>query len=167
MGQTPDCCCKRAEIRHLLSTSADSVTCTSGGRARTIRFSMDASQLQITPIRNPTPQTLRQTPARCLPTPWPRCPEGGAGKPSYEKYAECPAGWTPQSSSSAGSGRSDLDVCVQRKSDCGANLKQGGGQAGFSCIASMPRPLRSKPYNFQIRNSQTGLVETHWFSLKK
>ena len=99
--------------------------------------------------------------------PWPTCPEGGAGKPSYEKYAECPAGWTPQSSSSTGSGRSELDVCVQRKSDCGANLKQGGRQAGFSCIASMPRPVRSKPYNFQIRNSQTDQVETHWFSLKK
>ncbi len=62
LGQIPDCCCKRAEIRHLFSTSADSVTCTSGGRARTIRFSMGASQLQITPIRNTPPQTLRQTP---------------------------------------------------------------------------------------------------------
>jgi IS66 C-terminal element len=29
---------------------------------------MDASQLQITPIRNPPPQTLRQTPSRCSPT---------------------------------------------------------------------------------------------------
>ena len=99
--------------------------------------------------------------------PWPTCPEGGAGKPSYEKYADCPAGWTPQSSSSTGSGRSELDVCVQRRSDCGAKLKQGAGLTGLSCIASMPRPLRTKPYNFQIRNSQTNQVETHWFSLKK
>ena len=99
--------------------------------------------------------------------PWPTCPEGGAGKPSYEKYAECPAGWIAQSSFSTGSGRNEFDLCVQRKSDCGASLKQGGGQAGFSCISSIRRPLRSKPYNYQIRNSQTDLVETHWFSLKK
>jgi hypothetical protein len=99
--------------------------------------------------------------------PWPTCPEGGADKPSYEKYAECPAGWTPQSSASTGSGRSELDVCVQRRSDCGSNLKQGAGLIGLSCIASRPRALRSKPYNFQIRNSQTNQIETHWFSLQK
>lgn len=26
---------------------------------------------------------------------WPTCPEGGAGSPGYERYAECPTGWTP------------------------------------------------------------------------
>jgi hypothetical protein len=99
--------------------------------------------------------------------PWPTCPEGGAGKPSYEKYEDCPDGWTAQTSSSTGSGHRELDVCVQRRSDCRMNLKQGISPTGLSCIASMPRPLRTKPYNFQIRNSQTNQVETHWFSLKK
>lgn len=35
---------------------------------------------------------------------WPTCPEGGAGKPGYEKYAECPAGWTPAADDVGGSG---------------------------------------------------------------
>lgn len=99
--------------------------------------------------------------------PWPTCPEGGAGKPSYEKYENCPAGWSAQASSSTGSSRSELDVCVQRRSDCGVKSKQGAGVTGISCIASMPRPLRDKPYNFQVRNSQSNQIETHWFSLKK
>jgi hypothetical protein len=99
--------------------------------------------------------------------PWPTCPEGGAGKPGYAKYEECPSGWTPQASSSTGSGRSELDLCVQRRSDCSAHIKQGAGLQGLSCISSMPRPMRTKPYNFQITNSQTNQVETHWFSLKK
>lgn len=99
--------------------------------------------------------------------PWPTCPEGGAGKPSYQKYEDCPSGWTPQSSTATGSNRGELDVCVQHKSDCVAAVSRGDGVAGNSCISSMPRPLRTKPYNFQIRNSQTDQVETHWFSLKK
>ena len=99
--------------------------------------------------------------------PWPHCPEGGASKPSYEKYDDCPSGWSPQASSSTGSGNGELNICVQRRSDCGAKLKQGAGLAGLSCIASIPRPLRTKPYNFQIRSSQTNQVEMHWFSLKR
>ena len=99
--------------------------------------------------------------------PWPTCPEGGAGKPSYEKYEDCPTGWTPQASSTTTTGRSELDVCVQRKSDCRETIARGDGVAGHSCFASMPRPLRTKPYKFQIRNRQTNQVETHWFSLKK
>lgn len=99
--------------------------------------------------------------------PWPTCPEGGTGKPNYERYADCPAGWTPLSSSSTGTGRNTLNVCVQRRDGCGAELRKSVRQTGSSCIVSMPRPLRTEPYNFQIRNSQSNQVETHWFSLKK
>ena len=98
--------------------------------------------------------------------PWPTCPEGGAGKPNYEKYEDCPAGWSPQASSSTGSGNGEPNLCVQRRSGCGTGLKRPGF-ASVSCIASMPRALRTRPFNFQITNSQTNQVEPHWFSLKK
>jgi hypothetical protein len=99
--------------------------------------------------------------------PWPICPEGGVGKPSHQKYEDCPSGWTAQSSTNARSHGRELDVCVQRKSDCSAIIARGDGVASPSCITSMPRSVRTKPFNFQIRNSQTNQVETHWFSLKK
>jgi hypothetical protein len=99
--------------------------------------------------------------------PWPTCAEGGTGEPGYEKYGDCPAGWNAHSSTATILSNDERDVCVRRKSDCEAKLRQGAGVTGVSCIASMPRPLRAKPYNFQIRNSQTNRVETHWFSLQK
>lgn len=99
--------------------------------------------------------------------PWPTCPEGGTGNPAYQKFEDCPAGWRAQASSSTSSGNREFDICVQRASTCDVGRYRSRDVSGSTCIATMPRPLRLKPYNFQIRNSQTNLVETHWFSLKK
>jgi hypothetical protein len=99
--------------------------------------------------------------------PWPTCPEGGAGQPSYEKYEDCPVGWVPQASPSNTSLNGEENICVQARNECDPNLRHNGRLTDLACTVSMPRQLRAKPYNFQITNSQTNEIETFWFSLTK
>ncbi len=93
---------------------------------------------------------------------WPTCPEAGTGRPGYEAYDECPAGWNiGYSNQDHGSGRPDL--CVQVRSTCPSGF---GGREDCQQIVSMPRPMREEPYYFDIRHDD-GNVTRHWFNLRR
>jgi hypothetical protein len=94
---------------------------------------------------------------------WPVCTSAGTGSPGYEQYDDCPGGWTASvigSGSTSGvistGSNGGQHVCQkQTQSFFGCN-----GNAGFSgvayghldanCIQTIPRPLRSEPYYFDI-----------------
>jgi hypothetical protein len=119
---------------------------------------------------------------------WPICPEGGAGEPGYEKYADCPAGWRP----TAGENQRDQSFSGE-ESRCTRKVvtrKGGHGSSGFSgdgrtestadgatrvysgnspCEYTeyKPRALRSEQYYFDIRDEATGQPNRVWFNLRK
>ncbi len=119
---------------------------------------------------------------------WPTCPEGGADKPGYEKYAECPAGWTPTTGDDGrGQGFSrEQSQCARKVTTC----KGGRSSSGFSgrsrtektadgvtrvfsrnnaCVFTefRQRPRRSDPYYFDIRGGATDRSDRFWFNLQK
>jgi hypothetical protein len=120
---------------------------------------------------------------------WPTCPEGGAGKPGYDRYADCPSGWTPSAAEvDSDHVSSDLSRCRRIVSQCGRGATQsredgvdgrvGNGadnEAGItrayseddhgSCIETMARPLRDKPYFFDIKGQNRSGSIRQYFSL--
>ncbi|RWL92545.1 MAG: hypothetical protein EOR68_26190 [Mesorhizobium sp.] len=91
---------------------------------------------------------------------WPTCPEAGAGPPGYEKYADCPAGWSVGYSEVGHGMRSEPDLCVQKgRNTCSR-------REGCSDTISMPRPSRGDPYYFDI-SAKDGSVSRHWFNLRR
>jgi len=117
---------------------------------------------------------------------WPTCPEGGAGKPGYEPYEQCPVGWTPstepQGGDNAASG--ELSRCSRTIEQCGWSDRDDGGRQGeagaggdISRIYSgdetcqytefMARPRREKPYFFDITGKEGSQSSRHYFSLGK
>lgn len=99
---------------------------------------------------------------------WPACPEGGAGKPGYERYADCPEGWTPASNPNADHGGRELSYCVRRNA-CGDDrwFTQFRNRDICGDTEYMPRPVRSDPYYFEIRDSRSGTIVRHWFDLRR
>lgn len=93
---------------------------------------------------------------------WPTCPEAGTGRPGYEAYDECPAGWTV-GSSNQDHGGARPDLCLQVRNTCPSGF---GGRDGCEQTVTMSRPLRQDPYYFDIRH-EGGKVSRHWFSLKR
>jgi hypothetical protein len=116
---------------------------------------------------------------------WPTCPEGGAGKPGYEPYADCPVGWT---ATAGGDGNGDLSRqefsrCMRQVTSCegvsrwsrfsdnGSSVTAGDiirhylGENSCSYTEYQDRPRRSDPYFFDIRDQTTGKDERHWFAL--
>ena len=94
---------------------------------------------------------------------WPSCPEAGTGKPGYEKYEECPAGWSTGYTEFGMGGRSEPDICTQTTNTCGARF---GGRDGCTQTVSMPRPVRDDPYYFDIEHDDGGSTR-RWFNLRK
>ncbi|WP_108610516.1 hypothetical protein [Aminobacter sp. MSH1] len=93
---------------------------------------------------------------------WPTCPEAGTGKPAYEAYEECPAGWNiGYSNQDHGGGQPDL--CMQVRNTCPSGF---GGRGDCQQTVTMPRPLREDPYYFDVRDDD-GNVTRHWFSLRR
>ncbi|MCO5073820.1 MAG: hypothetical protein M9944_21715 [Rhizobiaceae bacterium] len=93
---------------------------------------------------------------------WPTCPEAGTGKPGYEAYDECPAGWSDGSShQDRGGGRDDL--CVQVRNICPSGF---GRRDGCEQTVTAPRPIRDDPYYFDI-SADDGKVTRGWFNLHK
>jgi len=116
---------------------------------------------------------------------WPTCPEGGAGSPGYERYEECPSGWTPAN------GNEGRSLFATEKSQCTRTINQcRGGQRFFgsstgghrettengvtrvfsganSCSFKeyTARPLRTDPYYFDIKDDQSGQSSRFWFNL--
>jgi hypothetical protein len=93
---------------------------------------------------------------------WPTCPEAGTGKPGYEAYDDCPAGWNV-GSSDQDHGDGNGDLCIQVRNTCHSGY---GGRDGCRETATMPRPLREDPYYFDIR-ADDGNVNRHWFNLRR
>lgn len=93
---------------------------------------------------------------------WPTCPEAGTGKPGYEAYGDCPAGWNiGYSDQEHGGGQPD--ICVQVRNTCPSG---SGGRDDCQQTVTIPRPLREEPYYFDIRHHD-GNVTRHWFSLRR
>ena len=93
---------------------------------------------------------------------WPTCPEAGTGRPGYEAYEECPAGWNVGSSNQDHGGR-QRDLCVQVRNSCPNGFR---GRDGCNETITMPRPMREDPHYFDIRHDD-GNVTRHWFNLRK
>jgi hypothetical protein len=94
---------------------------------------------------------------------WPTCPEAGTGKPGYERYAECPAGWSVGYNDSEHGTRGEPNRCAQVRDAC--RSRHGSRQDDCRQTDSMARPLREAPYYFDIRD-ENGPVTRHWFSLQ-
>lgn len=90
---------------------------------------------------------------------WPTCPEAGTGNPGYEKYADCPAGWTVGYSEVGHASRSEPDLCVRPSGHCGR-------RGGCSETVSMARPVREDPYYFDIPAAGAPAIR-HWFNLRR
>lgn len=93
---------------------------------------------------------------------WPICTAAGTGKPHYERYDDCPAGYTPSSSNNGEHSSGELNQCSRPKHTCGG---WGGGHDG-SCsdVETIARPLKSKPYYFDIPQ-KAGPAQRFWFDL--
>ncbi|WP_104827093.1 hypothetical protein [Rhizobium sp. NXC24] len=117
---------------------------------------------------------------------WPTCPEGGAGKPGFERYADCPAGWVPtEADQDFNHGRSDeLSRCMRTVNACKAKAFQRYRDDGRTQITKdgvtrvysdsssceyreyTARPLRDQPYYFDIESSGKETTERHYFDLR-
>lgn len=118
---------------------------------------------------------------------WPTCPEGGASKPGYERYADCRAGWTPTAGENirAPAG-GDQAWCMRAVNQCNAGERFDGWWNGgttqitpdgstriFSrtntCfyIEYTARPLRNNPYYVDIRDGASGESSRFWFNLEQ
>nr|WP_281722389.1 hypothetical protein [Nitrosomonas nitrosa] len=93
---------------------------------------------------------------------WPTCPEAGTGRPGYEAFGDCPAGWNVGYSNQEHGG-GQPDQCVQVRNTC-----PSGFRASDDCqqTVTIPRPLREDPYYFDIRHDD-GLATRHWFNLRR
>lgn len=115
---------------------------------------------------------------------WPTCPEGGASKPGYEPFEQCPAGWTPSAEPQGGDNASsgELSRCSRTVEQCGWGGGNGGGEQGQAGTGSdvtriysgenscqytefMARPRREKPYFFDITGEEGRASSRHYFSL--
>jgi len=115
---------------------------------------------------------------------WPTCPEGGAGKPGFEMFEDCPSGWTPTDDGRNGTYSTGLSRCTRTGSDCRkgrpfekANdgrlvaVEQGGitrvYRDHWRCeyVDSMPRPRREKPYYFDVVDEATTSASRVYFDL--
>lgn len=99
---------------------------------------------------------------------WPTCPEGGSGAPGYERFAECPGGYTIGYSQDRNGFNREPDRCVKTVNVCQGNQRHFQSyDRQQSCIqtTTIARPVRSEPYYFDIQNDTTGAAERHWFEL--
>ena len=94
---------------------------------------------------------------------WPTCPEAGTGRPGYERYDECPAGWNVGYSEHDRGGRQEADLCIQVRNTCSGRFDW---RDDCQQTVSMPRPLRENPYYFDIEHDDGGSTR-HWFNLRK
>ncbi|CUX72256.1 MULTISPECIES: hypothetical protein [Agrobacterium] len=123
---------------------------------------------------------------------WPICHEAKAGKPAYEPYEDCPAGFQVSNSDDGNGGRrlgglGGGNMCTKTVNQCRnraefrtlyGNTREnertnvtvrslgGNNDNNDSCMVqvSQPRPLRKDPYRFDIPNDQ-GVKQSHWFNL--
>ncbi len=97
---------------------------------------------------------------------WPICSNAGTKAPGYEKYGDCPVGYVVGYTSSGGhnSSHSEPNLCVKTSNRCGSQAYYGHNGGSCAETASQPRPLRSEPYYFDIRQA-SGTTQRFWFDL--
>jgi hypothetical protein len=117
---------------------------------------------------------------------WPTCPEGGAGKPGYEQYGDCPAGWAPTDGDLGSTFSRGKSRCMRAVNQCNGGRRlfgsSNGGQSRtkedgvtriFSGASSCSfteykaRPLRSAPYYFDIKDETDRQTNRFWFNLER
>ena len=96
---------------------------------------------------------------------WPICSSAGTKAPGYEKYGDCPAGYSVGYTlmDSGNHSSSEPNLCVKTTNHCGARDYSDHG--GDGCGETVSRPLRDQPYYFDIRQS-SGNTQRFWFDLK-
>ena len=117
---------------------------------------------------------------------WPTCPEGGAGKPGYEPFENCPTGWSPTEGGDGGDGyfRAEQSRCMRPghncrsggfrdrdgygASDTGANgvTRIYHGDRGCDYTEYMSRSRRQQPYFFDIVDQTTKVPTRYYFDLR-
>lgn len=116
---------------------------------------------------------------------WPTCPEGGAGKPGFEKFEDCPSGWSPAAGGfMSGHHPGELSQCIRKGSDCWEGRIVGETRGGrlssvergdvtrvyhsrWRCdyVDYMARPRREKPYYFDIVDDGNASSRRVYFDL--
>jgi hypothetical protein len=116
---------------------------------------------------------------------WPTCPEGEAGKPGYDRYADCPTGWQPAVGDQNGSHErsKELSRCSRTVSICNGRTprrfhsdrqeitrdgvtREYSGRNSCEYREYVDRLLRAQPYYFDINSAQDGTTERHYFDLR-
>ncbi|OWW02328.1 hypothetical protein ATY81_22035 [Rhizobium sp. R72] len=119
---------------------------------------------------------------------WPTCPEGGAGKPGYEPFSNCPPGWSATEGGVGGAGtRAELSRCMRVVNDCRGGEWASRGIADHdrtevrrdgtsrvyhdnrSCAYTeyMARPRREQPYYFDIGDETGDKQSRIYFDLRR
>lgn len=93
---------------------------------------------------------------------WPICREAETGAPGYERYEDCPEGYTPTRSDNGQRQSSDPDMCTKRTSICdGTSIYRDR-----ECIAveNTPRKEKANPFYYDVQQSN-GVARRFWFNL--
>lgn len=100
---------------------------------------------------------------------WPTCPEAGTGRPGYEQFEGCPAGWVATTDPNQDHHNGLKSHCARTVNLCGERLKLRFGRDGEGCLRTelMARQLRQNPYYFDIKDDTYGSISRHWFGLMK
>lgn len=97
---------------------------------------------------------------------WPICEGAGAGAPGYEKYEDCPSGYSVgfSRSDSDNHTNSEPDLCEKAVDRC--NQHYAARSDSGSCIETIRirRPLRDRPYYFDL-TQHDGSTQRVWFEL--
>jgi len=118
---------------------------------------------------------------------WPTCPEGGSGKPGYERFEDCPPGWTATGGGSNPHQQVGLNpLCMRTGNDCDAAKKRFQelserrlskidkdeviriyrNERKCEYVEYSARPRREKPYYFDVVNRTTASRQRFYFDLQ-
>jgi hypothetical protein len=100
---------------------------------------------------------------------WPACPEAGTGPPGYEKYEPCKTGYAAVYTGNTDhiSGTPEGNSCEKIVNVCETQpwLARDGGCN--QVVDSYARPVRDKPYYFDLKSTATGAMSRHYFDLNE
>jgi hypothetical protein len=98
---------------------------------------------------------------------WPPCPEARTGAPGHEPHAECPAGATAVTTTSEGQSAPMCARPTPMNAAFGkADLATLDAESLKSRFELTPRPLRDKPYYFEMPKADGQGTERVYFSLQ-
>lgn len=93
---------------------------------------------------------------------WPICPNAGTGKPGFERYDDCPDGYSPTRDANDDHS-SALSKCIARDIRC-RETRDGNDRCSARRI--IDRPKRSEPWYFDIPQTGGGTARV-WFDLNE